>query len=118
VSIKDNPTKYDETQHYVVVATRDGFVLDEEDIEEFLSDVSVDPSLWDDDQAPDTIVIVTGSAIPRSQSRTKVDDFHRLPSSWQTKDKIEILDYLDEYDVNEIVEKLDKAKRMAAGLNA
>jgi hypothetical protein len=95
-----NPTKYDPARIYAVVADEDGYVLEPEEVEAW----AMDPEDEEGCAEPITLYLVTGSALPRSQSDL-LDDFHRMPGSYRS------LDVIAEHDL-ESEEPADVALRM------
>lgn len=82
----ERPSRYDPKRWHAVALDEDGFVLSFHDLEAWYDEP-------DENTEPEEIKIVTGTAVPLSQS-SRVDDFHRSPGSYRT------LDVIAEWDVS------------------
>lgn len=74
-----NPSNYDPSLVYAIVIDSDGFVVSDDYLEEFYNDLKDDPDM------DGSVLLVTGSAIPVSQS-SREDDIHRGASSYLSQD--------------------------------
>ncbi len=89
------PTRFDRELVHAVVIDEDGFLFEAEDLEAWADSFEDDSDFVDDDEDapnPASVLLVTGTAVPRSQS-AEVADFHRVYEPYEPSD------VLTEYDV-------------------
>jgi hypothetical protein len=108
MSFSDNPTRYDPNLIYAVVTYDAGYVLQWDDLQEWID--TPDESEYE----PNWAYLVTGSAIPRSQS-LDVEDIHRMPGQWRGVDMIVDTD-LYSYDESEVAEMVKTLRRIESAI--
>lgn len=101
-----------------VVADRDGFVLDDEQVQAWCKAREEGKTGWQIPcEDPDVILIVTGTARPEPQTTDPDEKIYRLPGTWTTEDRFVAIDVADD-EPNAILRQWERVRAAAAAMNA
>lgn len=112
---QQRPTVFREDHWHAIATDEDGFVMSHDELAQLFEITGENAEDGEGLRWPDEILIVTGTAVPRSQSDDP-EDFHRQPGVYLSEDVIAEWDVYGA-DGPEIKQRLGQAQSMAAAHN-